>query len=67
MLNEAKVLKMIQAQKKKKQKGASMIEYALVVAGVAAIAAVVFATDGDVATSIETKVKNAVTGTTTSG
>lgn len=45
MLNEAKVLEMIKAKQVKKQKGASMIEYALVVAAVAGIAAVVFTSD----------------------
>lgn len=42
MLNETKVQKMIAAKKLKKQKGASMIEYALLIAGVVAIGAVVF-------------------------
>jgi Flp pilus assembly pilin Flp len=45
MLNEAKVVRMIQAKQVKKQKGASMIEYALVVAAVAGIAALVFTSD----------------------
>jgi Flp pilus assembly pilin Flp len=47
MLNEAKVQELIAAKQVKKQKGASMIEYALVVAGVALIAGLLFGgTDG---------------------
>ncbi|MDG6774896.1 hypothetical protein QCB45_11175 [Thiomicrorhabdus sp. ZW0627] len=42
MLNEAKVLEMVKTKQIKKQKGASMIEYALVIAAVAGIAALVF-------------------------
>ncbi len=53
MLNKAKVQKMIAAKQVKKQKGASMIEYALVVAGVAAIGVVLFnSTDGSIYTGI---------------
>ena len=65
MLNEVQVIKMIHAKQVKKQKGASMIEYALVVAGVAAIAAVVFVGgtgDGTVGGAINDRVINAVSG-----
>ncbi|WP_028487146.1 hypothetical protein [Thiomicrorhabdus chilensis] len=66
MLNEAKVLEMIRAKQVKKQKGASMIEYALVVAGVAAIAALVFdgtTGAGTVGGAIQTAVIDGVTPT----
>ncbi|WP_373020446.1 hypothetical protein [Thiomicrorhabdus sp.] len=42
MLNEAKVLEMVKAKQVKKQKGASMIEYALVIAVVIAIGTAFF-------------------------
>lgn len=42
MVNESNVMQMVKAKQVKKQKGASMIEYALVVAAVAGIAALVF-------------------------
>lgn len=42
-INELKVQEILQTEKVKKQKGATMVEYALVVAAVAAIAALVFA------------------------
>jgi Flp pilus assembly pilin Flp len=42
MLNEVQVIKMVHAKQVKKQKGASMIEYALVVAAVVAIGALIF-------------------------
>lgn len=59
MLNESKTLEMIRAKNLKKQKGASMIEYALVVAGVAAIAAVVFS--GEDGSAVETAIEERVT------
>lgn len=65
MLNESKVMQTIKQKQMKKQKGATMIEYALVVAGVAAIAAVIFATDGPVGTAITDTITNAVSGTGT--
>lgn len=55
MLNEAKVVRMIQAKQVKKQKGASMIEYALVVAAVVGLAAIFFGTNGTITTAIDTK------------
>jgi len=64
MLNEAKVLEMIKAKQVKKQKGASMIEYALVLAGVVAIAGFLFTDDGTgnstVGGALKTKVEAAV-------
>lgn len=62
MLNEARILQAVKAKKAKSQKGATMIEYALVIAGVAAIAAVLFATNGPVDTAITGAVNNAVSG-----
>lgn len=47
MVNEKKVLEMVKANRRNKQKGASMIEYALVVAAIVAIAGVVLQTSGD--------------------
>jgi pilus assembly protein Flp/PilA len=56
MLNEAKVQKMNAAKQIKKQEGASMIEYALVVAVVVAIGAAFFTgTDSGVGGMIATK------------
>ncbi|MEA3404842.1 MAG: hypothetical protein U9R28_03770 [Pseudomonadota bacterium] len=59
-LNAYEVMGLIKAKQIQKQKGASMIEYALVVAGVAAIAAVLFAGGtnggGSVGDAIHTKV-----------
>lgn len=55
-LNELKVQELIAAKQVKKQKGATMIEYAIVVAAVAAIAVLVFSTDG----VFHTAVKDAV-------
>lgn len=62
MLNEAKVQKLIKAKQIKKQQGASMIEYALVVAGVVAIGFVLFggATGGTVGSAISAKVTAAI-------
>jgi len=64
MLNESKVTQMLQVKKQKKQKGATMIAYALVVAGVAAIAAVLFAGGtsggGSVGDAIKTKVEASI-------
>lgn len=64
MLDKAKVTQMLQTKKQKKQKGATMIEYALVVAGVAVIAAAVFSGDTTtgVGKAIQDKVQTAVTG-----
>ncbi|GAB6069121.1 hypothetical protein JCM30760_02180 [Thiomicrorhabdus hydrogeniphila] len=60
MLDKAKVTQMLQAKNQKKQKGATMIEYALVVAGIAIIAGVLFGgTDGG---SVGTKIKTFVEG-----
>ncbi|MBN2867015.1 MAG: hypothetical protein JXK16_13485 [Thiotrichales bacterium] len=60
-LNAYEVMGMIKAKQLQKQKGASLIEYALVVAAVVAISVVVFS--GDAGTSIngaiEAKVTNA--------
>uniref|UniRef100_Q31EV1 Flp/Fap (Type IV) pilin component n=1 Tax=Hydrogenovibrio crunogenus (strain DSM 25203 / XCL-2) TaxID=317025 RepID=Q31EV1_HYDCU len=59
MLNEKKLHQMIEMQKTeqglKKQKGASMIEYALVLAAVVAVGATFFGTNGDITTAINTK------------
>jgi len=65
-LNAYEVMGMIKAKQLQKQKGASMIEYALVVAGVAAIAAVIFAggTDDGVGAAISDRVTNAITAPT---
>lgn len=59
-LNQTKIVEM--SQKAKKQKGASMIEYALVVAGIAAIAAVVFtgSTDDGFGKKIKDKMNGAI-------
>ncbi len=62
MLNESKVMSMIKAKQVKKQKGASMIEYALVVAGVAAIAAVLFSGGDNNAGTVGDAVKAKVEG-----
>lgn len=55
-LNELKVQELIAAKQVKKQKGATMIEYAIVVAAVAAIAVLVFGTDGTFQTAVESAV-----------
>ncbi len=62
MLNEAKVQELIKAKQVKKQQGASMIEYAILIAGVVAIGALVFdtANSTSVAGKIQTKITNAV-------
>jgi Flp pilus assembly pilin Flp len=52
MLNEAKVQKMNAAKQLKKQKGASMIEYAIVVAAVVGIAGAVFGDTGALSAAI---------------
>ncbi|MBD3755973.1 MAG: Flp family type IVb pilin [Gammaproteobacteria bacterium] len=64
MVNESNVMQMVKAKQVKKQKGASMIEYALVVAGVAIIAGVLFGgTDGGtVGAAIDTKVTGIIDG-----
>jgi len=60
MLNEKKLHQMIEMQKTeqrlKKQKGASMIEYALVIAGVVALGATFFGTDGKITQAVSNKV-----------
>ncbi len=57
MLNEVQVIKMVHAKQVKKQKGASMIEYALVVAAVVVLGAVIFGGGtGSLDGAIETKV-----------
>ncbi len=63
MLDEAKVTQMLQTKKQKKQKGATMIEYALVVAGVAAIAFAVFS--GDTTTGVGKAIKDKVESSVT--
>ncbi|WP_319380756.1 hypothetical protein [Thiomicrorhabdus sp.] len=62
MLNESKVMRMVKAKQAKKQKGASMIEYALVIAGVAIVAALLFGGNGGgtVGSAISGKVNNAI-------
>lgn len=62
MVNESKIMQMVKAKQVKKQKGASMIEYALLVAGVAAIAATIFTTNGTVATAITDRIETAISG-----
>jgi Flp pilus assembly pilin Flp len=47
----------------KDETGATMIEYALVVAGVATIAGTMFADDGIVSNTLSTKITNAMTKT----
>lgn len=63
-LNAYEVMGLIKAKQIQKQKGASMIEYALVIAGVAAIAAVLFAGGvsggGSVGDAIKTKVESSI-------
>lgn len=61
MLNESKVMRLVKAKQAKKQKGASMVEYALVVAAVAGIAALVFtaATDTGVGKIINDNIQKA--------
>ena len=61
MLNESKVMRLVKAKQAKKQKGASMVEYALVVAAVAGIAALVFtaATDKGVGKIINDNIQKA--------
>ncbi len=54
MLNEIQVQKMIAAKQVKKQKGATMIEYALVIGGISAIATAVFAPTGAITSGITT-------------
>ncbi|MBN2646300.1 MAG: hypothetical protein JXR44_00780 [Thiotrichales bacterium] len=61
-MNEKRVLQLLKNREIKKQKGASMIEYALVIAGVAVVAFVLFGgTDGGtVGTAITGAVEDAV-------
>lgn len=59
MLNQIKYQKHLQKQQLKKQKGASMIEYALVVAAVVGIAAYFFA--GDNSTGISKALNDKMT------
>jgi pilus assembly protein Flp/PilA len=61
MLNEAEVQKMNAAKKLNKQKGASMIEYAIVVAAVAGVAAIFLGDTGTLTTSITSVFNSAIT------
>lgn len=63
MINEDKVVELAQQKKAlKKQKGASMIEYGLVVAAIVGIGAVAFnSTDGTITTAIDGKLDSAAT------
>lgn len=65
MLNESKVMQIVTQKQMKKQKGASMVEYALVVAAVAGIAAIVFtaATDTGVGKIINDNIQKAAPAT----
>jgi len=58
-LNAYEVMGMIKAKQLQKQKGASLIEYALVVAAVVAVSVVVFS--GDAGTSINGAIEAKVT------
>ena len=61
-LNAYEVMGMMKAKQLQKQKGASLIEYALVVAAVVAVGAVVFGGGvGSLDGAIETKVSNTAT------
>lgn len=62
MLNETKVHEIIQAKQVKKQKGASMIEYAILVGVIVAIGVAV--TNANIGTDISAKIKSAVSGAT---
>lgn len=56
MIDQNKVLEMVKAEKRKKQKGASMIEYALVVAAIVGVGGVLFnGTDGTLDTAMKDK------------
>ncbi|CAN8139218.1 pilus assembly protein Flp/PilA [uncultured Thiomicrorhabdus sp.] len=61
---ENRILKTLKArrQKQEAQKGASMIEYALIIAGVAVVAAILFGGEGGgtVGNAISDKVQDAV-------
>ncbi|WP_321276102.1 hypothetical protein [Thiomicrorhabdus indica] len=60
MLNESKVMQIVKKKQMKKQKGASMIEYALVVAVVVAVGAIFFTgTDAGVGGFISDKLTEA--------
>jgi len=65
MLNEKKLHQMIEMQKTeqrlKKQKGASMIEYALVVAAVVGLGITFFGTNGTITSAVNTKLTNVAT------
>ncbi|MDX1347243.1 MAG: hypothetical protein R3189_03210 [Thiomicrorhabdus chilensis] len=60
-LNAYEVMGMIKAKQLQKQKGASMIEYALLIAAVVGVATVMFGDTG-MFNTIETKVTTAATG-----
>ncbi|WP_127471209.1 Flp family type IVb pilin [Thiomicrorhabdus aquaedulcis] len=62
MLNEVKVQEIIKAKQVKKQKGASMIEYAILVGVIVAIGVAV--TNANIGADISTKIKSAVSGAT---
>ena len=68
-LNAYEVMGLIKAKQLQKQKGASMIEYALVVAGVSIIAGVLFIGAGNdggtIGAAINTKVTDAINTTAT--
>ncbi|MDG4812301.1 Flp family type IVb pilin [Hydrogenovibrio sp. 3SP14C1] len=72
MLNEKKLHQMIEMQKTeqklKKQKGASLIEYALILAAVVGIGTVYFGDSGSITSAINTKldaVSTKISGTGT--
>jgi len=47
-LNAYELMGLLKAKQIEKQKGATMVEYALVIAGVAVVAGIIFAGDGPV-------------------
>lgn len=61
MLNEKKLHQMIEMQKTeqklKKQKGASLIEYALILAAVVAVGGFYFGTDGNITKAVNAKLQ----------
>ena len=58
MLNKTEYQKCLQKKRLKKQKGASMIEYALVVAAVVGIAAYFFSGNGGISGAMNTKLNS---------
>lgn len=52
-LNAYELMGLLKAKQIEKQKGATMVEYALVIAGVAAIAAILFGSEGTFVTKIK--------------